>query len=300
MRYDLEPVEPPALPSAPTEYIPGEREKYSNVLRLYFNRISSFIRNLIGTAGGRFLDFPNGAFADNRDYVLSSTAVAAPLRFNSTVYSNGVQVISEVITEDDFGGPLFGYVDNGGGLSGNLLTVTTFLSSVVIDAGMVVTMTGLPAGTYITGQNSSTVFTLSNSALLTSRAFSLTAQSKVQVLYAGRYNFQFSIQFVNFDNAPHTLSVWWRKNGTDIADSNSEFGIPIRKNAGDPSHVIASMNFFVDLEKDDYIQVIWRTQDTDVNIEHFNAVAAGAGTPAIPATPSVILTANFISRLANT
>jgi hypothetical protein len=60
------------------------------------------------------------------------------------------------------------------------------------------------------------------------------------------------------------------------------------------------MNFFVDLEKDDYIQVIWRTQDTDVNIEHFNAVAAGAGTPAIPATPSVILTANFISRLANT
>ena len=76
MRYDLEPVEPPALPSAPTEYIPGEREKYSNVLRPYFNRVSSYIRNLNGRVGGRFLDFPNGTFSDTRDYKLFSLSNA--------------------------------------------------------------------------------------------------------------------------------------------------------------------------------------------------------------------------------
>jgi hypothetical protein len=135
---------------------------------------------------------------------------------------------------------------------------------------------------------------------LTSRLVSFTGQSKVQVLYPGWYNFQFSIQLVNFDNAPHTVSIWWRKNGVNIPDSNSEFGLPIRKSAGDPAHVIASMNFFIDLERDDYIQIIWRTQDVDVYIEHFAAVPAGVGTPAIPATPSAILTSNFISRLANT
>lgn len=294
MRYDLEPVEPPALPLSPPEYNPAERERYSNVLRLYFNRIASFLRNLIGTAGGRFLDFPNGAFSDRRDYLVGSSAVDAPLRFDTTYNSNGVQVITEVISQNEFGGNLFASV------TGNVLDITVFLGAVDIYVGMEVTMVGLSAGTYIIGKNSSTQYILSASATLTSRLVSFTGQSKVQVLYPGWYNFQFSIQLVNFDNAPHTVSIWWRKNGVNIPDSNSEFGLPIRKSAGDPAHVIASMNFFTDLERDDYIQIIWRTQNVDVYIEHFAAVPAGVGTPAIPATPSAILTSNFISRLANT
>jgi hypothetical protein len=127
-----------------------------------------------------------------------------------------------------------------------------------------------------------------------------TGTSKVKVNYAGRYNFQFSIQIANLDNTAHTVSIWWRKNDTDIPDSNSEFGIAVRKAAGNPSHLIASMNYVIDLQGDDYIQVLWRTPQVDVTVEHFNAVAAGVGTPAIPATPSVILTANYVSRLANT
>jgi hypothetical protein len=294
MRYDLEPVEPPALPSAPPEYNPAERERYSNILRLYFNRIASFLRNLIGTAGGRFLDFPNGAFSDSRDYLVGSSAVDAPLRFDTTYNSNGVQVITEVISQNEFGSNLFASV------TGNVLDITVSLGAVDIYVGMEVTMVGLSAGTYIIGKNSSTQYILSASATLTSRLVSFTGQSKVQVLYPGWYNFQFSIQLVNFDNAPHTVSIWWRKNGVNIPDSNSEFGLPVRKGAGNPAHVVASMNFFIDLERDDYIQIIWRTQDVDVYIEHFAAVPAGVGTPAIPATPSVILTSNFISRLANT
>jgi hypothetical protein len=294
MRYDLEPVEPPALPLAPPEYNQAERERYSNVLRLYFNRLATFVRNLVGTAGGRFLDVPNGSFADNRDYLVNSSAVDAPLRFNTTYNSNGVQVITEVISKNEFGGNLFASV------TGNVLDITSFLGAVDIYVGMEVTMVGLPAGTYITRKTFSNQFVISDSATLTSRLVSFTGQSKVQVLYPGHYNFQFSIQLVNFTNSPHTVSIWWRKNGVNIPDSNSEFGIPVRKGAGNPSHVIASMNFFVELEREDYIQIMWRTQDVDVYIEHFAAVPAGVGTPAIPATPSAILTSNFISRLANT
>jgi hypothetical protein len=294
MRYDLEPVEPPALPLAPPEYNSAERERYSNVLRLYFNRIASFLRNLIGTAGGRFLDFPNGSFADNRDYLVNSSAVDAPLRFDTTYNSNGVQVITEVISQNEFGGNLFASV------TGNVLDITSFLGAVDIYVGMEVTMVGLPAGTYITEKTFSNQFVISNSATLTSRLVSFTGQSKVQVLYPGWYNFQFSLQLVNFTNSPHTVSIWWRKNGVNIPDSNSEFGIPVRKGANNPSHVIASMNFPVELEREDYIQIIWRTPNVGVYIEHFAVVPAGSGTPAIPATPSVILTSNFISRLANT
>lgn len=291
MRYDLEPVEPPALPSAPTEYIPGEREKYSNVLRLYFNRVSSYIRNLNGRVGGRFLDFPNGTFSDTRDYKLFSSSVAAPLRFNTTVYSNEVELITDTVS-------FTAAVDDGAGGVGNVMSTGFFDGELY--PGMEVTATGLTAGTYITAKISNFSYRLSTSALLTTRNMTATGTSKVKVNYAGRYNFQFSIQIANLDNAAHTVSIWWRKNDTDIPDSNSEFGIAVRKAAGDPSHVIASMNYVIDLQGDDYIQVLWRTPQVDVTVEHFNAVAAGVGTPAIPATPSVILTANYVSRLANT
>jgi hypothetical protein len=291
MRYDLEPVEPPALPVAPPDYVQGERDKYSNVLRLYFTRISSFIRNLIGRVGGRFLDFPNGAFSDDRDYSVNSSSVDAPLRFDTTIYSNEVELITDTVS-------FSAAVDDGAGGVGNVLTTGFFLGTLY--PGMEVTATGLAAGTYITGVVSSTSYRLSSTALLTTRDMTATGKSKIKVNYAGRYNFQFSIQFANLDNAAHTISVWWRQNGTNVTDSNSEFGIPVRKSAGNASHLIASMNYFIDLQADDYIQVIWRTPDVDITVEQFPAVAAGAGTPAIPATPSVILTANFISRLANT
>jgi hypothetical protein len=74
--------------------------------------------------------------------------------------------------------------------------------------------------------------------------------------------------------------------------------MPARKSDGVPSRLIASLNFYVDLNPNDYVEIIWRTSDTDVSIEHFAAVSAGAGTPAIPATPSVIITAGFVSSLS--
>ena len=292
-RYDLESVEPPALPIAPRQYVQGERDRYSNVLRLYFTRISSFIKNLSGPFGGRFLDFPNGAFSDTQDYALAATSVAAPLRFDTTDYTNGVSILTDNVT-------FTATVDNGAGGSGNILTVTG-LTSEQIYPGMVIAATGLTVGTYVQEVITPlTSYRLSTSANLSSRTMTGTGTSKVQVAYPGRYNFQFSIQFVNSDNAQQDASVWFRKNSTDVVLSNSDFGLPARKSAGVPSRLIGSLNFFIDLEANDYIQIMWRVSDTDLSIEHFDAVVAAAGTPAIPATPSVILTVNFVSRLANT
>lgn len=299
-RYDLDPIEPPALPIAPTEYNQGERDRFSNVLRLYFNRIASFVRSLIGTAGGRFLDFPNGSFSDDRDYMVGSTDVAAPIRFNTNYLSNGLSVISESISQNDFGSNLFATVDDGAGGSGNILTITVAIISVDIYVGMEVTMAGLPAGTYVIQKNSVDQFLISTSALISSPTLvSFTGTSKVQVSYPGRYNFQFSVQMVNTVNDTSIISIWWRKNGVNIADSNSDFGLSPRKSAGTPSRIIGSMNFFIDLEQDDYVQLIWRADDIGASIEHFDAVPAGVGTPAIPATPSVIFTGSFVSRLVN-
>jgi hypothetical protein len=298
-RYDLDPVEPPALPLGPQAYNQAERDRYSNVLRLFFNRVAAFVRNLAGTFGGRFLDFPNGEFSDSRDFALHDTAVAAPIRLNTVTYSHGVSVITDTVL--DFAGTaIYATVSDGSGSAGNILSISGSVDEPGY-AGMTVTMTGLPAGTYITGVIDNENYYISNSAsILTPRAVTITGQSKIQVTYPGRYNFQFSIQFHNLDNSQQDASVWFRHNGTDIANSNSEFGLPARKSAGVASRLIGALNLFHDLEADDYMQIMWRTSDVDLSIEQFPAVAASGTSPAIPATPAVIVTVSFVSRLANT
>ena len=92
------------------------------------------------------------------------------------------------------------------------------------------------------------------------------------------------------------MDVWFRKNGTDIANSNSKFHIPARKSTGDPSYLIGALNFFAELQANDYVQLMWRTSDVGVTIEYLPAQT----TPTRPATPSVILTVNYIAPAATT
>jgi len=121
----------------------------------------------------------------------------------------------------------------------------------------------------------------------------LSNSSRLNVTQSGLYNVQFSIQFKNTTNDSQDADVWFRKNGTDIANSNSRFGLAQRKAAGDPYHMIGALNFFVDLNGGDYIQLMWRVSDTGVSIEHY----ASGTSPTRPVTPSVIATLSFVSNI---
>jgi len=122
--------------------------------------------------------------------------------------------------------------------------------------------------------------------------------SRINVRNPGIYNLQFSAQFKNTDNDGHDVDIFFRKNGTDIAKSNSKFFISPRKSAGVPSHLIAALNFYFDLAANDYVEIMWRTSNVAVTLEHFAAVSAGALTPAIPATPSIIVTMQYVAPMA--
>ena len=121
----------------------------------------------------------------------------------------------------------------------------------------------------------------------------LSNGSRLNVVDAGIYNVQFSIQLKNTDNAAHDVDVWFRKNGSNIADSNSRLHLPVRKSAGDPSHIIAALNLFVELTENDYVELCWRPENTAVSIEHYGS----STTPTRPAVPSVIVTVAFVSNL---
>jgi hypothetical protein len=122
----------------------------------------------------------------------------------------------------------------------------------------------------------------------------LSNSSRLNVAQSGLYNLQFSIQFKNTTNDGQDVDVWFRKNGTNIDKSNSRFHLSQRKSAGDPSHLIAALNFFVNLAANDYVEIMWRTTSTSVSIEHF----AASSSPTRPAVPSVIATLSFVSNLS--
>jgi hypothetical protein len=120
---------------------------------------------------------------------------------------------------------------------------------------------------------------------------SLVDNTKLKVDYSGLYNIQFSVQLVNTTNDVQTVSIWFSKNGTNVANSNSEFGIKPRKSSGAASQSIASLNFFIALQKDDYVELVWRPTDIGVSIEHFGTQSS----PTRPATPSIIATVSYLS-----
>lgn len=113
---------------------------------------------------------------------------------------------------------------------------------------------------------------------------------KVKVDYSGLYNVQFSLQFNNTNVAIQDVDVWFRKNGSDVAGSNSKFSVP-NSHGGTPGHLIAALNFNIELAKNDYVHLAWATTSTQVTIEQL----AAQTTPTRPATPSAILTIQYLS-----
>ena len=133
---------------------------------------------------------------------------------------------------------------------------------------------------------------------------SITGANDTQVTFAspGMYMFIYSLSFKNPTNDAQSVDIWLRYNNgtttTDVPNSNSKFTIPPRKSTGDPSYLIAVTPFSGYAEAAGvWVEVMWRVSDTSVVMEHLPAVTYSAGvTPAIPATPSAIVEAFFVSK----
>ena len=141
--------------------------------------------------------------------------------------------------------------------------------------------------------NTTTAYAVTFDTTDFSNGVTLASGSRLTVADAGIWNCQFSIQVKNTTNDTQDIEIWFRKNGTNIDNSNSRFSMPARKSSGDPSHLIAAMNFFASMDSTDYLEIMWRVSDVGVSIEHY---AAGTS-PTRPATPSAIVTMSFVSNI---
>jgi len=111
---------------------------------------------------------------------------------------------------------------------------------------------------------------------LTGTGVSVVASTQITFAVAGTYMLTPSIQFANSAAADHDVTVWFRKNGTNIANSATILTVP---KVGDGGSAVLSISFFDTVTAGQYIEVMWLPENIAVTVE---TAAAGAIAPAIP------------------
>lgn len=116
-----------------------------------------------------------------------------------------------------------------------------------------------------------------------SNQIAIVDTTKITFKNRGTYNIQFSAQFTQSSASDHFIWIWFRKNGSNIANSATKLSIK-----GSKGEIVPAWNFVLTVLGGDYVQIMWAVEDTGISIL---AEAANAFAPAIP---SVIATATSI------
>lgn len=93
MNHLLNQVAPPALPLAREQYDRPYQDQLNNVLRLYFRQLNATLNSLVGSTGGRFLQFPYLAVADYNSHTVTANTANA-MTFSATDYANQCSLVS--------------------------------------------------------------------------------------------------------------------------------------------------------------------------------------------------------------
>lgn len=113
--------------------------------------------------------------------------------------------------------------------------------------------------------------------------------SRLTVSTGGVYNICTSIQFQNADTSIHDATFWFRKNGTDIANSSSYISVP-NSHGGTPGNIVSYVDLPVKLAAGDYVELAWCTNSTNITL----ATIPSPGSPTRPVSPSVLVTVHQI------
>lgn len=119
---------------------------------------------------------------------------------------------------------------------------------------------------------------------------SVVSNSRITVTDAGIWNLQWSGQFENSDSQLHDARIWLKINGTSVTGSTGFISIP-NSHGGVNGHSIAGWNYFLSLNANDYVELWWETDSTQVSIQTY----AASGN--YPSTASLIATMTFVSNI---
>ena len=93
MANEIDRVVPPALPLATEQYNRPFMDQNSNVLRLFFNRLTNIVNTLLSTEeGGKFLYVPRALFYSTTDQAAVAADTGYPVEFENTYIGNGISI----------------------------------------------------------------------------------------------------------------------------------------------------------------------------------------------------------------
>lgn len=278
----------PPLPNPPGEWDAQYMRQVLRVLEIYFSQLDSNTPNhaqqytadrfIGGSITGTDIVATNSM---DTNFLTSHTSVTGYERAHgvwtdaliSYGHSNKRQISEDIEVGNLFANYLYGDSTNTHSPYAQLVSNTT-QSAAAIDQAYAVTfdVNDFPDG------------------------ITIVSSSRITFARAGIYLITPSIQLQSTSTGTEVVNVWFRKNGTDIANSNTKYSVPSRKSAGVPSALVASSPYIVSVAANDYVQIMWNPSDTAVTIQQSAAKTFSAGvTPAVPATPAAFCNIGFVS-----
>jgi hypothetical protein len=117
-------------------------------------------------------------------------------------------------------------------------------------------------------------------------ALQTASTSKIEVAVGGVYNFQLSAQLKSTNASAKDVQIWIKRNNVTIGYSAHKYTVE-----GSDNHMNVSWNFNIDLAANEYIEMYWGADNTNVTME---AIPASAPYPAVA---SAVMAVNYVARL---
>lgn len=261
------------------------------------NTAASMAWNMAGaSAGGGFaggirgfqtsagIALPHGLFMNASDHDSLGITAENIFVYDTPVISSGVRIVPHQATFT-------------ASITTTTMTVTAVASGLLLP-GMVLTGTGVSAGTIIVSQSTGTTgstgtYVVSISQTVASTTVQGSRASKITFDYPGEYLITVRAQVSNANNTSHEYEMWAKNKGVNYPLSNTRYDVVQRKSASIPGHLVAAIKgiFTVNSPKDDFLEMAWWSNGALVYLENH---AAGVS-PTRPEIPSAIVTASFVS-----
>jgi len=281
---DLRPPKAPNLPIAPVEYRQLYLDQLLNALRLYFNQIDNFCQPFSSDTGGAFLKFPNGAFHQDGFTTLTNTIPNSSSTAAIVVGSTAMFASAGTIL---IGKELISYTGK---------TATSFTGITRSQYGS--SGASHAAGVYVTeaqavpSATTALAVPFDTTDVSNSVSIDIADNTKIVFAVAGYYNIQFSAQLLNPRSSLDNVTFWFRKNTVDIPFSAGVVTVPTGPSAN-LGALLTSWNIVTSVNAGDNIQLMMSSVSGDSVLGTYPPGTA----PVSPASPSVILTATFVSAL---
>ena len=233
----------PALPLPPADYAQTYGNELIKVLRLYFDNNEAIVNAIV-------------ALLNNGGYFPSLTAgTVTANQFTGGSFSGLNATLANVLAQT-----LRGNVQGGDGVF-NQLTAAQSNASLFTGSGREINFPHIAASDstdqYADADNDPTIVKWDTADELI--GFTLNVDYTATATYDGVYKIDYSLQFINTDNAAHDILVWLQVNGSDVAKSASKFTIPARKSVGDNSFIVAYSSITFEVNAGDDIGLWWAT-----------------------------------------